>query len=69
MALATTQLARAGHHEDAYIWQPEKSVERKSLPMSRVVVTDNGGNRQLRMQWERRETADPAAKFELVTFV
>jgi len=51
MAMATTELARAIHYEDAWTRQFESNVERISLRMSWVVVTDNMGNRKLQMQW------------------
>ena len=51
MAMATTQLARVIHYENAFICRWEGDVERKSLRMSWVVVTDKNGHRQLRMQW------------------
>jgi hypothetical protein len=51
MAMATTQLASAIHHEDAALWRVEPKAEHKSLRMSWVVVTDECGRRQLRMHW------------------
>ncbi len=51
LAMATTQLARAVHYEVASNAQPERTVERKSLSMSWVVVTDSNGNRKLQIQW------------------
>jgi hypothetical protein len=51
MAMATTQLASAIHHEDVGSWHVEPKVEHKSLRMSWVVVTDECGRRQLRMHW------------------
>jgi hypothetical protein len=54
MAMATTQLARAVHYEAAS-QQFDGSVPRNSLRMSWVVVTDNNGNRTLRMQWASDE--------------
>jgi len=45
MAMATTQLARAIHYEESSISQSVSNVERKSLSMSWVVVTDKNGNR------------------------
>jgi hypothetical protein len=51
MAMATTQLARVIHHEDVCSWQVEQKAEFKSLRMSWVVVTDENGERRLRMQW------------------
>ena len=55
MAMATTELARTTQREDAFTWQTETRVERTSLRMSWVVVTDDNGNRQLRMQWASAE--------------
>jgi hypothetical protein len=51
MAMATTQLARENHYQDTPVWQAEGKLEHNSLRMSWVVVTDENGNRQLRMQW------------------
>jgi len=51
MAMATTQLASAIHHEDVASWRVEPKAEHKSLRMSWVVVTDECGRRQLRMHW------------------
>jgi hypothetical protein len=51
IAMATTQLVRLSHHETASTRGSEGNVERKFLRMSWVVVTDEKGNRQLRMQW------------------
>jgi hypothetical protein len=51
MAMATTQLAREIRHERALSWQMEPKAEHKSLRMSWVVVTDERGQRQLRMRW------------------
>lgn len=51
LAMATTQLEQAIHHEDARSWQLNEIVERSSLRMSWVVATDNNGNRKLQMQW------------------
>jgi hypothetical protein len=56
MAMATTQLARAVHYEDASVWQLGSKVERNCLRMSWVVVTDSDGSRKLQMQW--RPSAD-----------
>ena len=55
MAMATTQLAQVVHYECACTCQLEGGVERKSLSMSWVVVTDKKGNRQLQMQWAAAE--------------
>jgi len=52
MAMPTTQLTCAIQYEDAASWRLESSAERKSPRMSWVVVTDNDGTRQLRIQWE-----------------
>ena len=59
MAMSTTQLTgaiqyRVIQHEDAASWQLESNGERKPC-MSWVVVTDNDGKRQLRIQWESRD--------------
>jgi hypothetical protein len=51
MAMATTQLARVTHHEDAFSWQVKPKTEHKSLRMNWAVVTDEQGRRQLRMHW------------------
>jgi hypothetical protein len=51
VAMATTQLAREIRYQDASIWQAEGNLEHNSLRMSWVVVTEENGNRQLRMQW------------------
>ena len=55
MAMATTQLARETHYQDAPIWQAEGNLEHNSLRMSWVVVTDENGNRRLGMQWASGE--------------
>jgi len=51
MAMATTQLARVVQYESASTWQLESTVERDSLRMNWVVVTDSDGKQQLRMRW------------------
>ena len=51
MAMPTTQLTRVMHYEDAASRQSESHAERNSPRMSWVVVTDNNGRRQLRIQW------------------
>jgi len=51
MAMATIELARAIHCEDAWTGQFDSNVERTSLRMSWVVVTDSSGNRKLQVQW------------------
>jgi hypothetical protein len=51
VAMATTQLVRAVHYEDASIFPFDGAVERSSLCMSWVVVTDSNGNRKLQIQW------------------
>jgi hypothetical protein len=58
MAMATSELARVNHLEDASIWQIDSTVERKTLSMSWVVVTDHAGSRSLRMQWASAERVD-----------
>ena len=55
IAMATTQLVSAIHHEDATLRQVEPKAEYKPLRMSWVVVTDESGKRQLRMHWETAE--------------
>lgn len=50
MAMATTQLARVIHYQDA-LEQLEGNLERNSLCMSWVVVTDGNGGKKLQMQW------------------
>ena len=50
-AMATTQLACVIHHEDISLWKVEPKTEHKSLRMSCVVVTDERGQRQLRVHW------------------
>jgi hypothetical protein len=55
MAMATTQLARAIRYEPPFTWQQESKAECSSLRMSWVVVTDQQGNRQLRMHWASEE--------------
>jgi hypothetical protein len=57
MAMPTTQLTRVLRyrvlqHEDAARWQLESNAEHKYPRMSWIVVTDNEGRRQLRIQWE-----------------
>jgi hypothetical protein len=52
MAMATTQLVRAIRYENAFPWPQNGKAECSSLRLSWVVVTDNNGNSQLRMQWE-----------------
>jgi len=52
MTMPTTQLTGVIQYEDAASWQLEGNSECKPLRMSWVVVTDNDGRRQLRMQWE-----------------
>jgi hypothetical protein len=51
MAMATTELTRVIHHEDASTRQFDGSVERTPLSMSWVVVTDSAGKRKLQMEW------------------
>jgi len=52
LAMATTQLARVVHYEDASTSQFEaKALDRNPLRMSWVVVTDRDGKPQLRMHW------------------
>jgi hypothetical protein len=51
MAMATTQLARVSHHEDASSWMVAPKTDHSSLRMSWVVVTGEHGHRQLCMHW------------------
>jgi len=51
LAMATTQLARVVHCEDASTSQFETKVDRTPLRLSWVVVTDGDGKPQLRMHW------------------
>ena len=51
MAMTTTQLARTVRYEAAEVWQFDGGHDCTSLRLSWVVVTDEGGNRHLRMQW------------------
>jgi len=53
LAMATTQLARVLHYENTCRF--EGNVERNSLSMSWVVVTDENGNRKLQIQWAPSE--------------
>jgi len=55
VAMATTELARETRYQDAPNWQSEGDLEQNSLRMSWVVVTDENGSRQLRMQWAAGE--------------
>lgn len=56
MAMATTQLARETHYQEAPVWHADSNLGTNSLRVSWVVVTDENGNRQLRMQWNSGET-------------
>ena len=50
--MATTRLAQTTCHENCDFWTVEFAAERKRpLNMSWVVVTDENGNRRLRMRW------------------
>jgi hypothetical protein len=51
-AMATTQLVSAIQDEETFSWQVEPKAEHNPLRMSWVVVTDEHGQRQLRMHWE-----------------
>jgi hypothetical protein len=52
-AMATTQLARAAHYEDAMHRQEVPIISpRGAVRLNWVAVTDGDGNRVLRMQWE-----------------
>ncbi len=55
MAMATTQLVSAVQQEENLFWRVEPKTEHTSLRMSWVVVTDERGQRQLRMHWETAE--------------
>jgi hypothetical protein len=44
--MATTQLQRVIHYEEALAWQPEGNVDHQVLSMSWVVFTDGNGNRK-----------------------
>ncbi len=61
MAMATTHLARVNHNQDAFE-QLEGNLDRNSLRMSWVVVTDGDGCQRLEMQWtpRQRTSADGA---------
>ena len=50
VAMATTQLARVIHCEGVSTPQLVSNVERNSVRMSWVVVTDSAGDRHLQMQ-------------------
>jgi hypothetical protein len=52
MAVATTELARVIHDEDAWFCEPELSVEHNPLRVSWVVTTDEQGCRRLKMTWQ-----------------
>jgi hypothetical protein len=61
-AMATNQLARVAHYEDAVVSQELPSITvRGPVRMNRVAVTDSGGNRVLRMQW--KPSADVSRRF------
>ena len=51
VAMATTQLKRVIHYEEALAWQPEGNVDHQVLSLSWVVFTDGNGNRKLQIQW------------------
>ena len=51
MAMPTTQFTRAIQYEDAASWQLGRNAEHTPR-MSWVVVIDNDGKRELRIQWE-----------------
>jgi hypothetical protein len=55
VAMATTQLARVIHCEGVSTPQLVSNVERNSVRMSWVVVTDSAGDRHLQMQWASSE--------------
>ena len=51
LAMATTQLVTAIQREQNFSWHVEPKTEHTSLRMSWVVVTDERGQRRLRMHW------------------
>ena len=51
VAMATTQFVRVIQHEENFSWNVEPKTEHKPLRMNWVVVTDESGKRQLRMDW------------------
>jgi len=54
--MATTQLAQVACRESSGIWPMNFILDRKpALSMSWVVVTDENGNRSLRMRWSVSE--------------
>jgi len=55
MAMATTQLARAVQYQDNFLGHVAPKAEHTPLRMSWVVVTDEHGQRQLRMHWVAAE--------------
>jgi hypothetical protein len=55
IAMATTQLVSAIHHEDATLQRVGPRAEHKPLRMSWVVVTDEHGKQQLRMHWVKQD--------------
>ena len=54
-AMATTQLARVIHCDRVSSPQLVSNVERNSVRMSWVVVTDSAGDWHLQMQWASSE--------------
>jgi len=57
VTMATTQLKRMIHYEDALAGQLEGNVDHQVLSMSSVVVTDRNGNRRLQIQWHPQPSA------------
>ncbi len=55
LAMATTQLVSTVQHEDTFSCHVEPKMEHKTVRMSWVVVTDESGQRQLRMHWVAAE--------------
>ena len=55
MAMATTLLVSAVQREENFSERVEPNVEHNSLRMSWVVVTDENGERQLRMRWVKQD--------------
>jgi len=57
--MATTQLTRAACREVCWPRQEEQKAEQKLLRMNWVVVTDEGGERELRMGWSAKASNTP----------
>jgi len=52
--MTTTQLTRVACCEVCWPWQEEQKTEQQPLRMNWVVVTDEGGKRELRMCWSAK---------------